>query len=62
MFEFIGLVVLLVVGWVILKMILIRVFPEYGLRDAEARYKRDPDHVNERMLWDAKRRVNKSRE
>ncbi|EXB03278.1 hypothetical protein J514_4358 [Acinetobacter sp. 1396970] len=36
-----------------------RVFPEYGLKQAEARYKRDPDDVNERLLWDARSRVNK---
>jgi len=39
-------------------MILVRVFPEYGLKEAEARYKRDPDDVNERLLWEARSRVN----
>jgi len=58
MFEIIGIIFALVIGWVILKMILVRVFPEYGLKEAEARYKRDPDDVNERLLWEARSRVN----
>lgn len=58
MFEIIGIIFALVIGWVILKMILVRVFPEYGLKEAEARYKRAPDDVNERLLWEARSRVN----
>lgn len=58
MFEIIGFIFVLIVGWVILKMILIRVLPEYGLKDAEARYKRNPDDVNERLVWEARSRVN----
>ena len=54
MFEIIGIIFVLIIGWVILKMILIRLFPEYGLKEAEARYKRNPDDVNERLLWDAR--------
>lgn len=59
MLGIIGLVFLGIIGWVIFKMILSRVFPEWGLRDAEARYKRNPDHTNERLLWEARSRVNR---
>lgn len=61
MFELIGLAVVLIVGWAILKVILYRVFPEYGLKHAERRYQRDPDSVNERLLWQARSRVKNKR-
>lgn len=58
MFELIGIIFALVIVWVFFKMVLVRVFPKYGLKDAEARYKRNPDDVNERLLWEARSRIN----
>ena len=58
MLEIIGILVVGLFGWAILKMVLYRVFPEYGLKNAERRYQEDPDHVNERLLWEARSRVN----
>ena len=60
MFELIGIVVVAIIGWAILKVILYRVFPEYGLRVAERRYERDPSDENERLLWAARSRSRKS--
>ena len=57
MFQIIGIIFVLIIGWVILKMILVRVLPEYGLKEAEARYKRSPNDINERLLWEARSRV-----
>ena len=61
MLEIIGILFVALVGYAIIKMILSRVFPEWGLREAEARYKRSPDDVNERLLWEARSRVNKAK-
>lgn len=57
MFGLIGIIVVAIIGWAIFKMVLCRIFPEYGLREAEKRYKRDPDDINERLLWEARSRV-----
>lgn len=57
MFKIIGIIFVLFAGWIILNMLLVRLFPEYGLKKAEARYDRSPDEVNERLLWEARSRV-----
>jgi hypothetical protein len=59
MFEVIGILVVAIVGWAIIKMAIHRVNPEYGLKVAERRYMEDPSDVNERLLWEARSRVNK---
>tara|TARA_R110002072_G_C7747830_1_gene517189 strand:- start:63 stop:251 length:189 start_codon:yes stop_codon:yes gene_type:complete len=61
MLQIIGIIVVAVVVWAIVKMIFYRVFPEHGLKVAEKRYQENPDPVNERLLWDARSRVNKTR-
>lgn len=60
MLKFIGIFFVTLIGYAIVKMILSRVFPEWGLKEAEARYNRSPDDVNERLLWEARSRVNKA--
>lgn len=57
MLELIGIGFACIVGWVLVKMVVVRIFPEYGLKDAEARYERSPDDVNERLLWEARARL-----
>lgn len=59
MFEVIGVIVVLIIGWAAVKMIAYRVFPAYGLKVAERRYMKEPDATNERLLWDARHRFNK---
>lgn len=59
MLKVIGVLVIAVIGWAILKLALFRLFPVWGLKEAEARYKRDPDDINERLLWEARDRVEK---
>ncbi|VVQ16135.1 hypothetical protein [Pseudomonas fluorescens] len=59
MFEVIGIIVALIFGWAVIKMIAARVFPAYGLKVAERRYMKEPDATNERLLWDARHRLNK---
>ncbi|KRP73671.1 hypothetical protein TX23_04410 [Pseudomonas paralactis] len=59
MFEFIGIVVVLIFGWAALKVIVSRIFPEYGLRRAERRYMKEPSSENERLMWDARHRLNR---
>lgn len=60
MLKLIGIFCVALIGYAIFKMILSRVFPEWGLKEAEARYNRSPDGVNERLLWEARSRVNKA--
>ncbi|MEH6589163.1 MAG: hypothetical protein V7746_02840 [Halioglobus sp.] len=50
-------IVALIFGWAILKMVLYRVFPEWGYKVAERRYQGEPDAVNERLRWEARSRV-----
>lgn len=57
MLAFIGVCIVILFAAVIIKMILCRVIPSYGLRDAEARFRRNPNDINERLLWDARRRA-----
>jgi len=57
MLEVIGIIFVGVIGFGISKVVLYRIFPEYGLKVAERRYTEDPDSVNERLLWEARRRV-----
>ncbi len=47
MFEFIGFLFLLLVCYVFIQMVAVRVFPEYGVRKAEERYRRNPSAENE---------------
>ncbi|WP_436915158.1 hypothetical protein [Acinetobacter gandensis] len=62
MLEIIGIGFTCIIGWVLIKMVLVRIFPEYGLREAEARYERSPDDVNERLLWEARTRLSEKEE
>jgi hypothetical protein len=55
--EFIGGIVVLIFGIVILKMILARIFPDWGLKRATRRYMEDPSHANESLMWAARERV-----
>jgi hypothetical protein len=57
MFEFIGICVALLFGWIVLKVILCRVFPAYGFRVAEKAFARDPSDENERAVWMARSRL-----
>lgn len=57
MLEIIGIFFVCLFGWALVKMALVRIFPNYGLRVAEERYNREPDDINERLLWDARTRV-----
>ena len=38
---------------------LVRTFPEYGVRKAEERYRRNPSAENEDLLWRARSRITK---
>ncbi len=38
---------------------LVRAFPEYGVRKAEERYRRNPSAENEDLLWRARSRITK---
>lgn len=58
MFEIIGIGVVAFFGWIILKVVLQRIFPAHGLRVAEKRYQEDPSDENERLLWQARSRAN----
>ena len=60
MFEFIGFLFLLLVCYVFIQMVAVRVFPEYGVRKAEERYRRNPSAENEDLLWRAREGANKS--
>ena len=40
-------------------MVAVRVFPEYGVRKAEERYRRNPSAENEDLLWRARSRITK---
>ena len=59
MFELIGIVVALIFGWAVLQVIASRVFPEYGLKRAQRRYMKEPSSENERLMWDARHRLNR---
>lgn len=59
MLEIIGILFAAIIGWAVLKLILFRLFPAWGLKEAEARYERSPDHVSERMLWEARSRLDR---
>ncbi|MRJ89255.1 hypothetical protein GJJ07_28135 [Klebsiella pneumoniae] len=59
MFEFIGFLFLLLVCYVFIQMVAVRVFPEYGVRKAEERYRRNPSAENEDLLWRAREGANK---
>ena len=61
MLEIIGIIVVSIIGWAITKMVIYRIFPEYGLKVAERRYRESPDNVNEKLLWDARNRASKRR-
>ena len=60
MFEFIGFLFLLLVFYIFIQMIIVRVFPEYGVRKAEERFRRNPSSENEDLLWRAREGANKS--
>lgn len=60
MLKIIGIFFVTLVMYAIIKMILYRVFPEWGLKEAKSAYNRNPDKVNERLLWEARSRVNKA--
>jgi hypothetical protein len=57
MFEIIGICVVCLFGWIVLKTIMYFVFPEYGLKVAERRYQEDPSEENENALWKARSRA-----
>lgn len=57
MFEIIGIGVVAFFGWIILKVLLCRIFPKYGFRVAEKQYEKDPSDENEQLLWQARSRV-----
>lgn len=57
MLELLGFIVFLWIAWAVLKVFLIRVFPRWGLSIAEERYNRDPDDINENLVWEARSRV-----
>ncbi len=61
MFEFIGFFIFyfLVVVMSFIQMVAVRVFPEYGVRKAEERYRRNPSAENEDLLWRARSRITK---
>lgn len=61
MFEIIGFLVVAYVGWSVIKLILYRVFPGYGYKVASRRFQEDPSESNNRLLWEARRRLNKSK-
>ncbi len=50
---------LLLVCYVFIQMVAVRVFPEYGVRKAEERYRRNPSAENEDLLWRARSRITK---
>lgn len=58
MFEFVGIVVVLIFGWAVLQVIASRVFPEYGLKRAQRRYMKEPTAENERLMLNARYRLN----
>ena len=45
--------------YVFIQMVAVRVFPEYGVRKAEERYRRNPSAENEDLLWRARSRITK---
>ena len=57
MFEMIGICVVCLFAWIVLKTIMYFVFPEYGLKVAERRYQEDPSDENEDALWKARSRA-----
>lgn len=57
MLEFIGGIVVLIVVWAILKIIIYRIFPDYGYKVAERRYMEDPSPANEQIYWAARSRM-----
>ncbi|EIX0285049.1 hypothetical protein MGU62_004537, partial [Salmonella enterica] len=44
---------------VFIKMVVVRIFPEYGVRKAEERFRRNPSAENEDFLWRARNRITK---
>lgn len=57
MFEIIGIGVVCLFGWIVLKVIMYYVFPEHGLKVAERRYQEDPSEENENALWKVRSRA-----
>lgn len=44
--------------WLLLDMLYLKCYlPEFVLKVAEARYNKNPDDINERLLWEARSRV-----
>lgn len=61
MFEIIGFLFLLLVIFVIVIMVIIRMFPAYGVSQAEKRFHRNPSAENEDLLWAARSRLSKKK-
>lgn len=61
MFEIIGFLFLLLVIFVIVKMVIIRMFPAYGVSQAEKQFHRNPSAENEDLLWAARSRLSKKK-
>lgn len=59
MFEFIGFFIFTFGVLCLYTMVAVRVFPEYGVRKAEERYRRNPSAENEDLLWRARSRITK---
>lgn len=59
MFEFAGIAAAIIFGWAVLLVIASRIFPEHGLKRAQRRYMKDPSAENERLMWDARHRLNR---
>ena len=57
MLQIIGIIILVMLGVGVIKFIAVRIFPEYGLKEAKSRYKQDPSHFNNCLLYDAQERV-----
>jgi ABC-type antimicrobial peptide transport system permease subunit len=57
--EFIGGIVVLILGWAVTMAVLSRIFPEWGLKRAERRYMENPTAVNENLMWKARSRANR---
>jgi len=57
MFEIIGIGFICLFGWIVLKVIMYYLLPEYGVKVAERRYQEDPSVENENALWKARGRA-----
>ena len=61
MLEAIGLLVILFIVFVVLKMIRMKIYPEYELKVRKRIFESDPTEVNQWDMWQAEKRVDRKR-